>query len=94
MEELMAAKFWQIQDFNMGATGAPDSDDVLVSNTAPVTTEAEAQQTVRRRMRSHSINKARVEGVRIVDDGGAIVARWTYLDERNARQGGQELDDG
>jgi len=87
----MSRRVWHLEDLKLGGLDAPDV--VMVSSFTPVTSDDEALQTVKRKMRSHLVSKTSVEAVRIVDDDEKVIARWTYWDEQDARQRGAGSSD-
>jgi hypothetical protein len=89
MEALVVG--WWLQGIKLREAADPAADVLIASVFAPVTTTGQAQETVRARMHNHFVNRTSVEGVRIVDENGVIIARWTHLDEQRARQRPMEV---
>jgi hypothetical protein len=80
----MAAKSWQLQDVKLGLSGQPDDDIVMVSLPTPPLAAKDAQDLVRDKMHTLYVNKSSVQGVRIIDDQGHVIARSATSDELNA----------
>lgn len=80
MSAAISETAWRLQDIRVSEQGMPEQDSIKASVAVRATTEAAAQEMVRRRVRDCFRNAAPFEGARIIAADGRVVARWTCWD--------------